>query len=179
MIMQVCLIMACNSNRVKNPEQTSNLKSDQSAIVNAFEKQVFILGYDSYEETCEFVPECDCCSTDLYFLSTDRFGYVDRCISGDTYYSGTYTMDKAQLTLTFERRYLTEVVNDDYEVIELEEKDGDFPPEVYKIDLCNENVRLIKKYEEGWIIGSRYKSDKDREILQELLDSEAWRQLNH
>ena len=38
--------------------------------------QVFLLAEDFREDKCEAVADCDCCGTELFFLSNTKFGFV-------------------------------------------------------------------------------------------------------
>jgi hypothetical protein len=57
-----------------------------------FSGQVFLLSKEFIEDKCEVNAGCDCCGTDLFFLSKTKFGFVSRCLSGDTYFTGTYSL---------------------------------------------------------------------------------------
>lgn len=55
-----------------------------------FTGQVFMLTEYFVDDKCEVFAECDCCSTDLFFLKDKEFGMVSRCLYNDSYFRGTY-----------------------------------------------------------------------------------------
>src|SRR6476619_7165535 len=82
-----------------------------------FSGQVFLLSREYFEDKCEVYAGCDCCGTDLFFLSSTKFSFINRCLSGDTYYTGTYSVKSSTLSLIFNKKHLSEIVSEDYKLI--------------------------------------------------------------
>lgn len=191
-LLQACLLPGCNSRKpeVSSPidsvstqslAPTPNQSSNEVEEANSgnFQNQVFLIGRieDFLQDKCEVYPECDCCSADLYFLSETLFAFVDRCISGDTYYAGLYEADSAGLKLKFLNEHISEVLDNDYELVKLEEQEDEPSTRTFQIEICNGRIHLIDKSDKYYIHGSRYSTEKEKELLQELGNSEAWQRL--
>jgi hypothetical protein len=86
------------------------LRFHGNAFGQKFTGQVFLLTEDFSEDKCEVIAQCDCCATDLFFLSDKDFAMVDRCLYNDSYYKGTYLITGNVLTLTFNQRVVNEIV---------------------------------------------------------------------
>src|SRR6188768_3314682 len=91
-------------------------------FAQTFTGQVYTLAQDFSSDKCEAFAECDCCSSDIFFLSNDKFCFISRCISGDSYFNGTYSIKSNKLKLTFNKKYVDEITDDDYNVTKLETK---------------------------------------------------------
>lgn len=143
-----------------------------------FTGQVFILseGYD--EVKCEDVAECDCCATDLFFLTSTQFGLINRCLSGDSYFSGTYTLKMNKLKLNFNRKYVNEIVDEEYNVTGYRTQQTKIDPVEFDVIQCGQKIRLTHSKTTDWKNGSRYSKPEEKIELNKLLTSKAWKQLS-
>jgi len=82
----------------------------QTTLGQSFTKKAFTLGdeKDFITASCELVPECDGCSGELVLLTSSTFAVIDRCVSGDTFYSGSYTIKNSVITLSFTQKVVNE-----------------------------------------------------------------------
>lgn len=55
------------------------------SLGQSFKGQVYQLAENFIEDGCRVNPECDCCSSDLIFLTDKQFSLIARCIFNDTY----------------------------------------------------------------------------------------------
>jgi hypothetical protein len=140
--------------------------------------QVFILADDFSEEKCEAFGECDCCTSDIFFLSSDKFCYISRCISGDSYFTGAYSTDSSKLKLTFDKKYVVEITDEDYTVTKLETRTTEIKPAEFDITKCGQSLRLNHSTIREWRNGSRYSKLKETEMMKQLTMSKAWKQIS-
>ncbi len=140
--------------------------------------QVFLLANGFNETTCQAEAECDCCGTDLFFLSTEKFGLVIRCLSGDTYYKGSYTLKANKLTLNFDASIVNEITDEEYNMVKYETKQVKLTPSVFSVNLCRQKNRLVHSEADDWSYGSRYAAEDEKARLNKLLSSKAWKQLS-
>jgi len=138
--------------------------------------QVYVLAFEFFD--CEATPQGDCDAGDLFILPNKRFALVDRCISGDIFYSGSYDLSKTQLTLRFNRRTINEIQDNDYNVLGYADKTTGLVHATFDIKYCNNRLQLVnKKDSTTWWYGSRYEPSKEKELATELLLSKPWKQL--
>jgi hypothetical protein len=147
-----------------------------SASLKVSSNQVFVLAQDYFD--CEATAECDCCSGELYILSSDRFALVDRCLSGDTYFKGVYSVEGRKLTLAFDRQFMNEEVDDDYNVTGYKNRELDIQSVVFNLMSCNSQLRLVNNKEvTDWKNGSRYGFMKEKQRMADLRQSKPWKKL--
>jgi hypothetical protein len=144
----------------------------------AFTGQVFILADDFSDDKCEAFGECDCCTSDIFFTSADRFCYISRCISGDSYFSGTYSVKSNKLNLNFDKKSVNEITDNEYNVTKLETKAANINPAEFEIMKCGQRIRLTHATEREWSNGSRYPQKQEATMIKELMASKPWKQLS-
>lgn len=195
-ILYSSLLFSCNSNKQQDSPKNDQPEADTAAHdvplqepaeehpfansnegvnIQALENHVFLIGRaeDFDEGDCLIAPACDCCSSELYFLPSDRFAYVSMCIEETTYFSGHYSADSTKIILTYDSRYIIESM--DYE---LEEKQGDLGFKSFQIEDCQGRMHLFDKTNANATHGLRFKSHIERKYLQILFDSKSWKQLS-
>jgi hypothetical protein len=143
----------------------------------SFKGQVFLLAEDFQEAECKAFGECDCCTSDILFLSADRFCYISRCLSGDEYFAGTYSIKSAKLKLTFDKKSVREITDSEYEVTSLETRTVAIEPTEFDVTKCGQRVRLSHPKEREWRNGSRYDEKEEAAMLKNMATSKAWKQL--
>jgi hypothetical protein len=143
----------------------------------SFTGQVFILSKDFIEDKCEVSAPCDCCATDLYFLPGDKFAFVSRCLSGDVYTTGTYSVNNNKLKLNFEKKYVEEEADEQYNITGYKHSQVNMPPVEFQIVFCGQKIRLMSTKEARTQNGSRYDPSSEKSRLRKLDESMAWKQL--
>ncbi|MBL7846420.1 MAG: hypothetical protein JNL40_03040 [Cyclobacteriaceae bacterium] len=155
--------------------QDPKISTTPQAPDRPFQNQVFLIGrdVDFVQDDCEIYTGCEGCSSELIFLTLDRFAFVSSEMEEITYFSGHYTVDSTKLILTYDRQYITEFMNE-----ELEEKEGDLGFKYFQIDHCQGKIHLLDKSNANATHGIRFKPDDEKKSMQALLDSKAWKVLN-
>lgn len=148
------------------------------AFGQIFSGQVFEIAENFTTDKCEVFAECDCCSSDIFFLSADKFCFVSRCMSGDSYFKGTYTVNSDKLTLTFDKKYIDEITDEDYNVVKLETKEKDLKLIEFDITKCGQKIRLMHPTTLEWKNGARYGIKQEREKIEELKTSKVLKLLS-
>lgn len=170
----------------KETEVPKQLPSDSAVKpvnLGKFQNQVFdvVTAQDFIEGRCGVSHECDYCYSQLHFLDSSKFFLLVKYSSGDAFFSGTYISDSTSLNLVFNRRYLSETSNDDYEG-EIEVKELDQEPLTFQIELCNGNLHLINRSNERYAHGFRYEAKVENVLMQQLMhtlqNSDALKELN-
>ena len=140
-----------------------------------FTGQVFMLTEYFLDDKCEVIAECDCCSTDLFFLTDKEFGMVNRCLYNDSYYRGTYSVKSTGLTLTFKQKVVNEIINEETNKIKNEPKTVEIKPYQFTISKCDTKIRLQHTTIKDFKNGSRYSVTREKELIKELKGTEAWK----
>ena len=140
--------------------------------------QVFILTDNFDVETCELGSGCDCCSTDLFFLTDKEFGLVVRCIYNDSYYRGTYAINKDKLVLTFKPKEVNEIVDEATFKVSHEVNKTTSDPVEFKILKCDNKLKLENTTNPGFKNGIRLPLTTEKEKTKRLKDREAWKLLS-
>lgn len=141
-----------------------------------FAKQVYLLSDHFSKETCEVDAACDCCASELIFLTKRQFALVDRCLHNDTYLRGTYATKSNSITLNFRPVVISQVYDEETQNENHEIKRLEMTPLILQIRPCGQNrVTLghptIREYE----YGSRRKGVNEKEIIRQLKKSKAWK----
>ncbi len=149
--------------------------SRPAALNRPFQDQVFLIGrdVDFVEAECDIHTGCDGCSLMLHFLPSDRFAYVSYEMEEVTYFAGDYSVDSTNLILAFDRRYITEFMDDEMEV-----KEGDLGYKYFQIEHCKGKIHLLDKSNSNATHGIRFEPDSEKRCMQVLLESKAWKRLN-
>jgi hypothetical protein len=145
----------------------------------SFSNQVYRLAEGYSDSKCEAFAECDCCSGDLFLLSADKFCLISRCISGDSYFSGAYSVKLNKLKLTFDKKFVSEITDADYNVIGLDTKHYNTSPLEFDITKCGSKIHLTGPVASEWRHGSRYEQKRDTEMIKGLMIAEAWKKLSN
>ncbi|HTJ53416.1 MAG TPA: hypothetical protein VL443_28370 [Cyclobacteriaceae bacterium] len=144
--------------------------------------QVYQLAESFLEDNCSVNPECDCCSSDLIFLTDKQFSLIARCIFNDVYYTGTYSIKGDYLVLTFKQTIVSEIVDEETSKVENKREDLKIEPIKFNISTCKQNkIRLENAEINGKDLknGSRKLQVEETKIIQMLKKSSAWKLLTH
>lgn len=144
----------------------------------AFTGQVYIVAEYFSDDKCEAYAECDCCSSDLYFLPGDKFCFVSKCISGDTFYRGTFITKANKLILTFDKKFVTELTDEEYNIIGFETKEDKIDTIEFNISKCGPKLRLTNPTYAELSNGSRYEQKRETELNKRLMTSKPWKELS-
>jgi len=142
-----------------------------------FTHQVYVLSDHFEKEKCEVYAPCDCCASDLIFLTKRIFTLVDRCLYQDTYLKGRYAIKENIMTLRFKPVVVSNTYDEKNKLEGYEKKEVIMTPLMLQVNLCRDKITLghptIKEYQ----YGSRQGSEKEKEIIKELRKTKAWKML--
>lgn len=144
-----------------------------AGFAQTFIGQVFQVAEDFSTDKCEVFAECDCCTSDIFFLSANKFCFVSRCISGDSYFKGTYAINANKLKLAFDKKYVDEITDEDYNIIKLDTKEKISKPIWFQITKCGQQIRLTHPTTKELKNGTRYEIKSETEMMDELQKSKA------
>ncbi len=141
-----------------------------------FSHQVYILSDHFLRESCEVSAPCDCCASDLIFLSRKKFALVDRCLYHDTYLRGNYSATKNILTLDFKPVVIDHTYDENSKKEGVEKKEMKIPPLMLQIHPCGtDKTILVHPTIREYKYGSMQTNRKDSEIIRALKKSKAWK----
>lgn len=145
----------------------------QSGKAQDFAGQVYTLADVELDSDCEVQAECDCCASDLAFMTANTFALVVRCLSGDTYYTGTYEVTSSEIILTYKQFAVSELLDDDYKWQSNEKKEANLSPDRFNVDTCDNGRVLRNPRNHHFKSGSRLAKSDEARILKELATSKA------
>lgn len=148
-----------------------------ASFAQDFSNQVFLIHSDLDRNACQVTPECDCCTACLYVFNKTQFVYVSECISGDTFYKGTYIITDRSLRLTFHTKRVDErYPNDDVEETPtfLPQK-SEITTMNFEIEKCSSGVLLKTQFNGNAFFGTRL--DQEMSLLEKLKKSLGYQKL--
>ncbi|HMJ69739.1 MAG TPA: hypothetical protein VK508_12635 [Cyclobacteriaceae bacterium] len=142
-------------------------------------EKAFTLGdeKDFIANSCELMPECDCCSAELVLLTTSTFAVVDRCVSGDTFYSGTYSIKDSILTLVFKQKVVNEEEDEGTNTTKQKLRPFTLKDQTFKIKPCGKSL-ILEGSGAFYKYGVGLDNAKEAELRQELGKSIAFKMLD-
>lgn len=69
--------------------------------------KVFFIGPEIDSVKADIVAACDCCASDLAFIDSTSFIYIERCLGGDVYVKGHYLAFGNTLLLQTDKEYVS------------------------------------------------------------------------
>lgn len=69
--------------------------------------KVFFIGPEIDSVNARIVADCDCCASDLAFVDSTSFIYIERCLGGDVYVKGHYLTLGSLLFLRTDKDYVS------------------------------------------------------------------------
>ncbi|MBI1768865.1 MAG: hypothetical protein HYR67_10875 [Bacteroidetes bacterium] len=136
--------------------------------------QVFYIAERYLQDKCTVISQGDCDTSDLFFLTDNKFCLVIRCIYNDTYYSGTYLIKDGKLILTFKQALVNEIVDDQTYKVDNKIMKTKIEPSEYKISSCGQKMRLVHSIGEN---GFRRPQIEEKEMIKKLKEKSAWKLL--
>lgn len=105
MIVSIILLAGCSGKKnVTIPVIVPELLAERNTD---FSGKLFFIGPDLDSVHGEVVAECDCCASDLAFMSDSTFLYVELCLGGDVYIKGKYRVFGNLLILQTDEKVLS------------------------------------------------------------------------
>jgi len=149
-----------------------------TALAQPFSGQVYVMTDQFTADTCRPQIECDCCSSDIVFITDKEFVMVDKCIHNDSYYRGMYTVTKEDLTLKFDQFVVKETYNDKTKETKIEKRNLKIGSINFYITTCKtDNFALSRTDLKVLTKAFKESSEKANQTIKELKKGEVWRQL--
>jgi hypothetical protein len=129
-------------------------------------------------DTCRPQIECDCCSSDILFISDKEFVMIDRCLYNDSYYRGTYSVTKENLTLNFRQIVVKETYVEETETTKVEKRNLKIVPFRFYITNCETDDFILQRTDLKVLTKAfREKKENADGEIKELKKKDAWKQL--
>jgi len=109
----------------------------------SFTGQVFLLAENYQPETCMAEAPCDCCGTELVFLSRRNFVMVAYCLPENSYFAGTYKIKDDQLSLSFQPGSLSEILEPEKNEVKWEKKKSHIEDVKFTIETCGKGMTML------------------------------------
>jgi len=124
---------------------------------------------------CTLENRCDCCLSDLFFISDKEFVLIDYCEAGGTYTTGTYLRTKNKFILTFKQFVVSEESDYLIDKREIKKKNIKIEPMEFEFTLCGQKTTTIENLK---LKSYRYGvKQSDKNDFSELKKSRAWKLL--
>lgn len=184
----ILFLISCNSSVDKTYKADSLTKNNDPIIKDTVNKQanrqslagkIFLFAPELDSKTCTVTGACDCCSSNILFLSDSSFLMIDYCEANYSYSKGIYYMDNSSLRLRLDKLS----VNKDYNWEKETDTTGSVTAEyfykvenlkptsiIYQRQDCNGSIIFKNKSEFGAI-------DKERTFnfeLKAIKDEGIW-----
>jgi hypothetical protein len=143
-----------------------------------FSGQVFVMTEHLSADRCEPQIECDCCSSDIFFLTDKTFVMMDKCIHNDSYYRGTYTLTNENLTLNFDQFVIKEIYSDETEETKIEKQNLKIKPIRFHVSTCKEDHLTLQRTDLK-VLTKAFKesNEKSAKMISELKKTDPWKKL--
>jgi hypothetical protein len=142
--------------------------------------KIFELG--SENKNCKIVGNCDCCTSDLYFINLNQFILADNCESQTIFTTGTYKIKSKTVTLYFKDRSVTSGV--DYDTNQEDKSfigvnDSKIAPASFSISSCGvKDIMLINSKIKNYNFGLRGEITDESTRIKQVMISEEWKLLS-
>ena len=101
-------IISCNRNGLENTHSIKEIKIE-------FKNKLFFIGPELDSASAKIVADCDCCGSDLAFISDSTFLFASYCLEGDSYSKGKYLIQGKKLNLYFDSLTVSTIYNAEIE----------------------------------------------------------------
>jgi len=126
---------------------------------------------------CTIENRCDCCFSNLFFISDKEFAIIDYCETGGAYTTGTYSRFENKVTLTFKQCVVSE--DSDYlsEKREIKKQNVKIDPIEFEFTKCGQKTETIENLKtKNYRYGVK---QSDKNDFKELKGSAAWKLLQN
>ena len=155
----------------------------QQAVYNEFAGKLFFLGQGFGEIPCVIENECDCCNSNLLFISANEFILNELCEGSESVTKGKYKVEGKVLTLIYEPL----IINYNYNwEIEVNPKAQEYTFEIikkpisptkYQLEKCNGKTILALRKKGGDEFGKFDPTSNNAEKIKELKEKGIWKKL--
>jgi len=141
-------------------------------------KKIFKLGPDKMD--CKIYGECDCCTSDLYFLDDKKFALVDYCTFEEVLTTGDYKIMNGKLILTFKQLSVIhgQDATDDNSKPYTKKDKADIKPIQFTFEQCDNGEQMLRNSDfNSYKYGLRTDKSSELRRLADLLNSDEWKVL--
>jgi len=141
--------------------------------------QGFVLS-DRLNQDCTVENGCDCCLSNLVFISDKEFVLIDYCEAGGLYTTGTYSKIKNKLTLTFKQCVVSEESDYLIEKREIKKKISKIDPMDFEFTSCGKKTETIENLKiKSYRYGVKQSLTETNNFILDLKKSKAWKLLTN
>jgi hypothetical protein len=142
--------------------------------------KIFELGPD--KKDCKIYGECDCCTSDLYFLDEKKFALVDYCTFESILTAGEYKFINGKLILTFKQLSVIhgqDATDDNSKPYTTKDK-ADIKPIEFTFEQCDNGEQMLRNKEfNSYKYGLRTDKSNESRRVADLLTSDEWKLLTN
>jgi hypothetical protein len=136
--------------------------------------KIFEIGGD--KKDCKVFAECDCCTSEIYFISDKQFALFDYCTYDHTLSTGTYKIVSNILTLTFKQTSVTNGTDEEGGKPYLKKQKVEIKPVIFNLSKCDNGAFMLENKDfKDYKFGLR-KSDKgEAKLIADFLRTDEWK----
>lgn len=137
---------------------------------------VYVLTESFSQDGCKPMIECDCCSSDIVFMTDKEFVMIDRCLHNDSFYKGKFEVNKENLTLKFNQLVVKEIYNENTQETKTEKKNLKIEPVKFYITSCGTDKLVLQRLGIKVLTKAfNVTLDSEEKIKKEIKESKAWK----
>jgi hypothetical protein len=146
-------------------------------------EQIFELGGN--KKDCKIFGECDCCTSEIYFINDNQFALFDYCTFEHVLTIGTYKIHQGDLTLLFKQVSVTNGTEESgispgkepKKYLSLEK--GEIKPLTFTFGKCEDGkIMLENKLYNDYKYGLKSNESGEYSRIASFLISEEWELIN-
>ncbi|MEZ0128433.1 hypothetical protein AB9T88_00880 [Flavobacterium sp. LBUM151] len=119
---------AVSKEEIKKSEIIKNKDIKNFSLSN----KLYLLGPEFNLNESEAFGECDCCTSNYFFMDDENFISVDYCLESDTYYSGKYKIQNEYVELKYNATVVQREYNEKSETDSITQPQYIYKTERYK-----------------------------------------------
>lgn len=133
---------------------------------------------DFVSDKCTIIAECDCCYAELVLLTKSTFAIIDRCVNGDTFFAGTYSIKANNLELIFKQAVVNQAdATDEKPDVPFVLKKFALTPVTFEMRPCGKTKVLFNAQQSFYDYGVGISQEEEARIRKELSASPEMRAL--
>jgi hypothetical protein len=136
--------------------------------------KIYEIGGD--RKDCKIFAECDCCTSELYFINDKQFALIDYCTFDYTLSTGTYEVVSNIMTLTFKQRSLTSGTEDEGGNPYLKVQNIEIKALTFKLGKCDDGALMLENNRfKNYKFGLRRDDQDEAKVIADFLQTEEWK----
>jgi hypothetical protein len=136
--------------------------------------KIFEIGGD--KKDCKVLGECDCCTSEIYFLNDLQFSLFDYCTFEHILLTGTYKVLSNTVTLTFKQTSVTNGADDEDGKPYLKKAKAEIKPVIFFFGKCDNGALMLENKEiKDYKFGLRKSEIGEAKRIADFLKTDEWR----